>query len=395
MSKRRDYIVKIILFGIMIIFYGQALARSMESTGSGKIQMLYWRTEYKTGQSALEMLEQNQENEDGSLNFTVWGTKKKQEIEFAEYGRQAEADAVYLCGDSRLLFDQNVYIDENDKAGCLISADTAYKLFGNTNIRDVPVIFQEKEYTVRGIIKDMESTIAVQADSNTEAILDTAALEIPEKRLASSVINEFEGSFAAADSTVNISAVPVWGRFLVGLLPLMMFVVLMIPVIKKTVSLRRMPVKCAAWLAGWVLFGIMFWQSSQAYFRLPFDISPSKWSDFQYWGDLFEEQAEAVWNLLIMEKRGPELFYAEQFIGVLKDALISLLIFILFVRKIKISTSKDLFLYCILSIGCSFAAVLLTSVNSTGIAAGSGLWVMPLIYLTGCWFITCRIPVKS
>ena len=395
MSKRRDYIVKIILFGIMIIFYGQALARSMESTGSGKIQMLYWRTEYKTGQKALEMQEQNQENEDGSLNFTVWGTKKKQEIKFAEYGRQAEADAVYLCGDSRLLFDQNEYIDENDPEGCLISADTAYKLFGSNDIRDVPVIFQEKEYIVRGIIKDLESTIAVQADSSTEAILDTTALEIPKKRLASSVINEFEGSFAAADSKVNISAIPVWGQIIVSLLPLMMFIALLIPVVKKAVSLRRMPVKCAAWLIGWVLFGVLFWWLSQADFRLPFDITPSKWSDFKYWGDLFEEQSKAIWNLLIMEKRSPELIYAEQFTGVLKYALISLIIFILFVRNIKINTARDLFVYCICSISCSFAAVLMTEVNPSGLAASSGIWIMPLIYLAGRWFIDTILSPKN
>lgn len=375
--------VSIILFAIMIICYGLALAGSIKAGNEKEIAMLYWKTEYMTGKKAQEMQEKNRTSDEESLNFTLWGSRKKQPVTFKEYGRTAEAEAIYLCGDSHLLFEGDAYIDEMDAEGCLISSDIAYELFGNTKIRDLPVTFGDKEYIVRGVIADRKNTLAVQADSSTEDILDAAAVEIPGGRTVNSVINEYEGRYGAADSKVNLAAVSIWGNLVVGLLPLGMFLTLLVPALKKAVLLRNSPVKCLAWVLGMMIFSIVYWAVSGTKLRLPFDFAPSKWSDFSYWGELFKQQSEAIWNFIIMEKRGPEQVYAERLAGTLKYALFSIAAFAFWVRKMEMKVFRDWFLFSACGITSAFAAVMITETNKNIIAWYSGLWILPLFYLTG------------
>lgn len=375
--------VNIILFAIMVICYGLALSGSIKAGNEKEVAMLYWKTEHMTGKKAQEIQENNRTSEEGSLHFTLWGSRKKQTVIFKEYGRTVEAETFYLCGDSRLLFEGDAYIDETDAGGCLISADIAYQLFGNAKIRDLPVTVGDREYIVRGVIADRKNTLAVQADSSTEGILDAAAVEIPGNRTASSVINEYEGRYGAADSKVNLAAVSIWGNLVVGLLPLGMFLTLLVPALKKVMLLRELPMKCLAWLLGMIIFSIMYWKVSGMKLQLPFDFAPSKWSDFSYWGELFKQQSEVVWNFIIMEKRGPEQVYAEKLVETLKYALFSIAAFAFLIRRMEMKVFRDWFLFSVCGIISAFAAVQITETNKNAIAGHSGLWILPLIYLTG------------
>jgi len=383
MGKIRVYVVNLILFTMVVICHGLALAAGSYSAEENQVHMLYWKSEHITGESAMEMQEKNRNSNEEKLNFTVWGSRKKQAVNFAEYGRTAEAEVFYLCGDSRLMFDGSAYIDEDDRNGCLISSDIAYDLFGNSKVKDVSIEYQGKEYIVRGLLTDRQNSMVIQAGRSAEDILDAVAIEVPGNRLADSVINMFEGRYNAADMIVNPAAVPLWGNLIAGLLPLVMFITLLIPAIKKITILKQTPVKCMVWIIGIILFSLIYWWVSGMKFQLPFTVSPSKWSDFSYWRQLLEKESEAIWNFIIMEKRGPERIYTEKLFETVKYTILSLASFIIMIRGIEVKRFADWFIFSVSSIICAFIAVLMAAPNQAVIAGHSGLWIMPLVYLMG------------
>ena len=71
---------------------------------------------------------------------------------------------------------ENPVIFEDDKEGCLIDKDTAYKLFGDTNIIGKKIKYKDRELIVRGIHKGTSSTILMQTLDNYEGNINGITL---------------------------------------------------------------------------------------------------------------------------------------------------------------------------------------------------------------------------
>lgn len=379
----------------MIICYGLALAEGRSSADNKQIHMLYQKTEFINGKTALKMQEDNAEGEDEPLEFTIWGSKKRQEVTYQEYFRTEQVDVIYFCGDSGMLFDTGIVLMREDTKGCLLSGDIAYKLFGTRNIKDVPVILNDQDYIVRGILSEERQTIAVQADKETEAVMDTVALAVPAGKTAAAVINNYETRYGAADRKVDFSALQIWAELLIAVLPLLMFLFLLVPAVKRAAMLRYEPVKCAVWMIGVTLFSVVFWKVSGVSVRLPFSVTPSTWSDFSYWGKILKEQAEWMGNLITMEKREPERLYIEQFLEVLKFMIAGLWIMVTFIRRLRIKSLPELYIYCAVNMSSVFFAVILVGTSGKEIASYPGIWIMPMIYLLGLLILKKGYPHDS
>ena len=74
----------------------------------------------------------NEEDRESPDTFILWGEKEEVQIVSRDLTRTARVSAIEACGDSRLLLRESVSLNDEDTEGCLISADTAWKLFGST-----------------------------------------------------------------------------------------------------------------------------------------------------------------------------------------------------------------------------------------------------------------------
>ena len=83
--------------------------------------------------SNIKSIRKEEEKKENPLIFTAWKQENKQNIENEELNRSIEVTSILVNGDSSLIVNGTILF-EDDKEGCLIDKDTAYKLFGDTNI---------------------------------------------------------------------------------------------------------------------------------------------------------------------------------------------------------------------------------------------------------------------
>lgn len=77
--------------------------------------------------------------------------------------RNNECTAILVVGDSRLLFTEQNTLYKEDKQGCLLSSSSAIELFGSEQVEGLSVLFQGKEYVVRGVLDETQPLILVNA----------------------------------------------------------------------------------------------------------------------------------------------------------------------------------------------------------------------------------------
>jgi|GEM_PF-1697122 len=397
-SRIKVYMGWALLLVIMVLCYGLALANSQSLIGQEQSCMLYKKADFLNGKEAFALQERNKEIED-PFSFTLWGSKKKQEICFQEYGRKKNAEVLLICGNSNLLFPTGPYLGISDEESCLLSGDLAYELFGSRDVKGQKICYGRKEYTIKGILEQVKQTMVVQADNKTEAIMDAAALRIPKGRLASLAASDFEQLYGAADLKLNLNAVLSWGRFFVSLLPLCMTFLLAGAAVKRIISFRQVPIQCFVLSAVVILFILFCLWLGECGQGLSFPFAPSKWSDFQYWKEAFQELGRGFWNFIVIEKREPERIIIENLLSTVKYMCFSILVFLLFIRKIKPVSEWNVLFYCSICIGTAFLAVLGSGADARNIVESTSLWLLPSVFVAAAFFLnkcyTLRVDLKS
>jgi len=386
MSKIKVYIGWALLLAVMVLCYGLALTNSKSLTSREQSCMLYKKTDFLNGKEASEMQERNQEIEE-PFNFTLWGSKKQQEICFQEYGRKKNAEIFFICGNSSLLFPGESSLDEADQEGCLLSGDLAYELFGSRDAEGQKLLYDSKEYTIKGILQQARQIMVIQADGKTENIMDAAALWIPKGRLASLAAADFEQLYGAADLKLNLNAVLSWGRFFVSLLPFCMTVLLAYAAAKKIISFRQVPFQCFMFSAAAIVFILFCLWLGEYRQGLSFPFTPARWSDFQYWKETFQELVKGFWNFIVIEKLEPERIVIENLLLTLKYMCFSILVFILFVRRFNCRKEWEVLFYSSVCMIAAFLAVMHTGANSRMIVSSTSLWLMPSWYIVGSYLL--------
>lgn len=74
-----------------------------------------------------------------------------------------ECTAILVVGDSRMLFTDQNTLYKGDEQGCLLSSSSAIKLFGSEKVEGLSVLFQGKEYVIRGVLEETQPLILVNA----------------------------------------------------------------------------------------------------------------------------------------------------------------------------------------------------------------------------------------
>ena len=82
-----------------------------------------------------------------------------------------------MLGETRGLLPASAPLYGEDEESCLLSEDMAYKLFGSKDVMGEEILYRGRILTVRGILRGMEGTAAVQAVREGDSVLDTIAYE--------------------------------------------------------------------------------------------------------------------------------------------------------------------------------------------------------------------------
>ena len=90
----------------------------------------------------------------------IWGEKKQAVLENKNLSRKTEADVILFCGDIELLIEGYRVPATDDIRGCLVDEQTAWELFGDSQITGMEVTCEGIPYMIRKVIPG-EKKIAV------------------------------------------------------------------------------------------------------------------------------------------------------------------------------------------------------------------------------------------
>ena len=106
------------------------------------------------------------EDDGKAFSFTAWKEQTDQTVTDPDLGRSVQTHVVSLYGSSESVLPVAPVLDADDAAGCLVAKDTAWQLFGSTDVVGQTICVDANVYTIRGIVMIPATGVYVQIRGN-------------------------------------------------------------------------------------------------------------------------------------------------------------------------------------------------------------------------------------
>lgn len=106
------------------------------------------------------------EDDGKAFGFTAWKEQTDQTVTDPDLGRSVQTHVVSLYGSSESVLPVAPVLDADDAAGCLVAKDTAWQLFGSTDVVGQTICVDANVYTIRGIVMLPATGVYVQICGN-------------------------------------------------------------------------------------------------------------------------------------------------------------------------------------------------------------------------------------
>jgi hypothetical protein len=123
------------------------------------------------GKRANDLLAEN-EQLDKQFSFVVWGKKNDELVSVKELNTEVKTDVLALQGNSQLLFPKTPGLHGENTTECLVSSSLANKLFGNTTVKGLSIVYNNRKYQVLSVIPSDRSFFVYESKSEAVTGLD-------------------------------------------------------------------------------------------------------------------------------------------------------------------------------------------------------------------------------
>lgn len=105
-----------------------------------------------------------------SAVFTAWGETADQTVTDPDLGKSVQTNVVWLYGSSEWILPSSAVLPEDDGKGCLIGENTAWKLFGSTNVTGLQICVDDQTRTIRGVVQQPENGVYLQGTEQKKKV---------------------------------------------------------------------------------------------------------------------------------------------------------------------------------------------------------------------------------
>lgn len=253
------------------------------------------------------------QNKEGTVSDPEDGLRKKetqQEVfrqEIKQSGTKCiQVKVIEVWGDVEQIYPGRLMagaaISKEDEAGCMLSKEAAFDLFGAVDILDKEVLYEGKIYQVRGIL-DLEEEVFLREDQQVFC----SFLEVQES--PGEGVEQLRQILSPAGISLEAGAVLEWDMicWILGMVRTLALGILLFGGIRwigkewgndatsRGYGRHRVFLWCLRIVVLLILFLLMKenWCLSQDYI-------PARWSDFEFFGELFQRQKENYLRYLDM-----------------------------------------------------------------------------------------------
>ena len=365
---------------LLLICFVLALFHNGWNQPENKVQTISLNGTYLDGSRAIQIQEEEASLEKPT-HFTLWGEMKNQKAENRELSRNTNVDALMVKGDSDLVYEGGWNLTSDDLEGCVIDQKAAYALFGDTNVTGQVITWNKRELIIRGVLEGDSGLLIVQGDEIKDEIFNFIALDLGDSLNTTGAVKNWMSQHGIDGERIDLLTFYRWGNAMILLLPLLMALSIFIPMVKKVTEMRRTPVKFVLYLSGLLLFIGIFLKVSGYKFHFPEDMIPTRWSDFSFWSELWEQKSVEIGTLLKSEKSHVEMKMITPFLQTGRYMVCSIILYFIFLRKLEIKTLEGYAVYVSVSMITVFLVI--RFLGSRSLVHNQTVWFLMGVYLMG------------
>ena len=366
--------------------------------------ILYTMTTGGLRPETLKEMRTQDETLEEYIPFTASGSYGQQTVSNKDLAREITAGVVLVDGDSSLLIRSEGELLKEDVTGCLLSSEAAWQLFGETGVAGGQVVVGKIPLNVRGIFESEENIVLVPA-----AVFLITETKQPENAEEGAVPEEEENAFAYDKLAMKPDLSPalrlenvrafenrwslgaektdclIYDRlsvFLTWLVPAAALILILAMAASRIWQSRRFPFRLLLYILALIIVLFVFRLICGQRFSFPVDLIPSRWSDFDFWGETLTTFKSSMAHILFMDKSDYELSYYKPLSALAAWALGGLACFLLSWRLFRMEEDQPLLPVLIVVCLVEFAALYLT-----GSTPGFGRQKALLIYFCPWWLI--------
>ncbi|MEY8391240.1 hypothetical protein D3Z36_04700 [Lachnospiraceae bacterium] len=305
----------------------------------------------------------NKQRQEEIPDFCIWGQKEQVLLTNENLARGIQADVILFCGNPNLVFENCRTPARDDRQGCLIDEEAAWKLFGSIKVAGKTITYEENQYVIRKVIPGMNGLAAFPAASSSASGTDISAKEDepqtvqPEAKVLNRVtIKKPEGQSVNELQTGWISryGMDIQVLDLELLRGLSGLCVLLVPITVSVFFLRYLYNQYRnqkRWKGKAVMLCLIFSLVVLTlvlfgkWVEIPDSYIPAKWSDFNFWAQLIKQKRESLQLLFTIPKSVPDYGWSKSFaagagFGITAEAIAVILLFFWKCSKIESTFRK-------------------------------------------------------
>ncbi|MDA3732961.1 ABC transporter permease [Niameybacter massiliensis] len=361
----KHVLIYISILAVTLFAWGICLVNAQKIQALDHVVQLHYEKEGLTGDQLESVLKDQLESKDRIISGLVaWNQETQQTMKNQDLGRGIEGNQLKVYGNTRLLFETKELIGnglyENDLEGAIITEQVAYELWGNTDVVGKQITLQDKDYTIRGILKDKSKSIIVQSDTtNQEAKFNVARIEFIDNDNVEETLNTLQFKYNLPKGIYNnlslksillsyLALIPGCLLGVYGMLKLYFYIYRTHRYWISAIVLSIIAIGIT-WVTGEVL---------QLSIQLPSYIIPNRWSDFAFWSILLEKFRANEQMLKMLPTSIADGWYQEVYVVLMSSFIVSLLGCIMIIKKAVFEETSEYFGCILMSIIISFISII-------------------------------------
>lgn len=353
---------------------------------------------YNPDSLTLEQIKKVQKGEAESenkliSNLIAWRQSPQKVFKNEELARSVEGDVIEVYGHLDMLLPEGEIIGqqlyEGDAAGAMITETVAYDLWGSHDVVGKNFYLDDKEYTVRGILKEKTPSVIIQADPKEDIRFSALRMKFVDKGNVEEHLITLKLKYNLPEGIQNnlslksiflsyLAILPGCFLGLYGLLKLYYF-------IYKTHHywVSALLLSMIAILITWFMMNII-----QFTWHIPSYIIPNQWSDFDFWSNLVEKLGQNKEALQALPSFLPDMWYRKMQFTLVGSFVLTILGMSVLIRKVKIKEGKEVFVSVLLAITISFISIMFLYWIGEEVWITRAFWVIIPAYLGIDFMIT-------
>lgn len=322
--RSRPFLARLLCLLLALLFYAGGLAGQRRLSACQDTATLLLEGSSLTAGQAASMLETERAQEQ-PVDFALWAQQNEVTVKNEELQRQCTVSAVVIYGRSDLVMPGSARLEAGDTNGCLLGAQAARQLFGNTDVTGLSLKIGDRERTVRGILYDAGNTVLYGLDSRDGEKLTRLALPVAGITNPETLRQEFLVRHGLSGELVRTDYLTSLAQLASLLTPFLLGCRLLGAGLRSIAGAKG---SGQAILERGALFSCaaVFFCFLAQRIQIPSDMIPTRWSDFGFWREWLEGLRRSLLLLLLMEKTGLMGFWMATFGKAMAEFLLGALL---------------------------------------------------------------------